>query len=376
MATAVVQVAPGIEPSMSGSASSSSNAVAGPSNQLQSAQKQPVFEFTRRKRWADLLVTELTEAIIFVLSPSCKVWFCGNAVTELLGWRDDELVDTDLTELMNVDDRGNFVRAFNTSLHSRQDLLSYVRLKYKSEPRHDSRDYNTAPKEVLFEMKGYSHFVPEEDGCQCFFAMARPYPSRNTAMLNTFLELKMENERLQQRLRELRARSAQNYALGTPSSSSTSGYPGYSIPMPVSVPISSQSATQPYYALPGSRGVGGYDDLIPSPVQGNFDPSARTGYRGMYGSNPIAVPANVEEDVGEDGSKKKKAKKSHIGEQYVCVTCGRTDSPEWRKGPMGPKTLCNACGLRWAKQQRKTDGDPADGGGEGSQGQIVGHSYS
>ena len=39
--------------------------------------------------------------------------------------------------------------------------------------------------------------------------------------------------------------------------------------------------------------------------------------------------------------------------QHVCVTCGRTDSPEWRKGPKGPKTLCNACGLRWAKQVRK-----------------------
>jgi hypothetical protein len=28
----------------------------------------------------------------------------------------------------------------------------------------------------------------------------------------------------------------------------------------------------------------------------------------------------------------------------VCRDCGRTDSPEWRKGPEGPKTLCNACG--------------------------------
>jgi len=24
-------------------------------------------------------------------------------------------------------------------------------------------------------------------------------------------------------------------------------------------------------------------------------------------------------------------RKSHNAEQYVCVTCGRTDSPEWRK---------------------------------------------
>jgi len=37
----------------------------------------------------------------------------------------------------------------------------------------------------------------------------------------------------------------------------------------------------------------------------------------------------------------------------VCTDCGSTESPEWRKGPAGPKTLCNACGLRWAKQVRK-----------------------
>ena len=60
-----------------------------------------MFEFTKRKRWADLLVTELNDTIIFVLSEACQVWYCGNAVTELLGWRDDELVDGDLIDLMN-----------------------------------------------------------------------------------------------------------------------------------------------------------------------------------------------------------------------------------------------------------------------------------
>jgi hypothetical protein len=55
----------------------------------------------------------------------------------------------------------------------------------------------------------------------------------------------------------------------------------------------------------------------------------------------------------EEESAKKKAKRRHVGEQFVCRTCGRTDSPEWRKGPQGPKTLCNACGLRWAKLVRK-----------------------
>ncbi|GAA6009927.1 hypothetical protein JCM10207_002160 [Rhodosporidiobolus poonsookiae] len=37
----------------------------------------------------------------------------------------------------------------------------------------------------------------------------------------------------------------------------------------------------------------------------------------------------------------------------VCQNCGRTDSPEWRSGPNGHKTLCNACGLRWAKAQKQ-----------------------
>jgi hypothetical protein len=41
---------------------------------------------------------------------------------------------------------------------------------------------------------------------------------------------------------------------------------------------------------------------------------------------------------------------------YVCSECGAVESPEWRKGPQGPKTLCNACGLRWAKKTRKEEG--------------------
>ncbi|KAL1916500.1 uncharacterized protein VTP21DRAFT_5691 [Calcarisporiella thermophila] len=33
----------------------------------------------------------------------------------------------------------------------------------------------------------------------------------------------------------------------------------------------------------------------------------------------------------------------------VCESCGTSNSPEWRKGPTGHKTLCNACGLRYSR---------------------------
>ncbi|KAH3672692.1 hypothetical protein WICMUC_004098 [Wickerhamomyces mucosus] len=37
----------------------------------------------------------------------------------------------------------------------------------------------------------------------------------------------------------------------------------------------------------------------------------------------------------------------------LCDQCGATDTPEWRKGPKGPRTLCNACGLFYGKLLNK-----------------------
>jgi hypothetical protein len=138
-------------------------------------------------------------------------------------------VDTD-------QDRGTFERQFTESIQNRTDLLTYVRLRCKSE--HDvygpnipvlpvmpsGQDGEPAvqqspkppSKEILFEIKGYPHFVvsstlgqqssnrfevgdlqamdsqpgPSNSVPQsgtsglfkCFFLMAKPYPSRNTAM--------------------------------------------------------------------------------------------------------------------------------------------------------------------------------------------------
>lgn len=36
-----------------------------------------------------------------------------------------------------------------------------------------------------------------------------------------------------------------------------------------------------------------------------------------------------------------------------CHQCGARETPEWRRGPDGSHTLCNACGLRFSKMERK-----------------------
>ena len=37
------------------------------------------------------------------------------------------------------------------------------------------------------------------------------------------------------------------------------------------------------------------------------------------------------------------------GRRTVCCNCGCTQTPQWRCGPLGPRTLCNACGVRYKK---------------------------
>ncbi|KAG1460660.1 hypothetical protein G6F56_005897 [Rhizopus delemar] len=41
---------------------------------------------------------------------------------------------------------------------------------------------------------------------------------------------------------------------------------------------------------------------------------------------------------------RRRNKRSMIGQR--CHSCNTTETPEWRRGPDGARTLCNACGLR------------------------------
>ncbi|GKB33035.1 GATA transcription factor 15-like protein [Tanacetum coccineum] len=39
-------------------------------------------------------------------------------------------------------------------------------------------------------------------------------------------------------------------------------------------------------------------------------------------------------------------------ESKSCLDCKTTSTPLWRGGPDGPKTLCNACGIKYNKKRR------------------------
>ncbi|KAK1408928.1 hypothetical protein QVD17_41090 [Tagetes erecta] len=39
-------------------------------------------------------------------------------------------------------------------------------------------------------------------------------------------------------------------------------------------------------------------------------------------------------------------------EKKCCTDCRTTKTPLWRGGPAGPKSLCNACGIKYNKKRR------------------------
>ncbi|KII85081.1 hypothetical protein PLICRDRAFT_701268 [Plicaturopsis crispa FD-325 SS-3] len=59
------------------------------------------------------------------------------------------------------------------------------------------------------------------------------------------------------------------------------------------------------------------------------------------------------------GQPKSKYRKRSSGQRATppgkCHSCNIRETPEWRRGPDGARTLCNACGLHYAKLMRKRD---------------------
>ncbi|KAJ1769945.1 hypothetical protein LPJ74_003594 [Coemansia sp. RSA 1843] len=50
---------------------------------------------------------------------------------------------------------------------------------------------------------------------------------------------------------------------------------------------------------------------------------------------------------------RKRSKRADAAQPNTCRSCGISETPEWRRGPDGARTLCNACGLHYAKLNKK-----------------------
>ncbi|KAK5170920.1 white collar 2 type of transcription factor [Saxophila tyrrhenica] len=371
------------------------------------ANSSTLTEFTKRRNWSQRIIEELKD-LLHILTPD--------------GHEPNAIVGKFIAEFVHPDDSGIFMREFNESIASGNGLRFFYRFK---------KDDGTF---TIFECDGHPHISPEPSSanqnenqppvagvCRGFFMMARPYPTRNAALLDSFLEHKIENERLMKRISELKKEEAdendeQERLFREHMSPRTSDTPGRQVSQGV-------ASRGPGSKTPGESALGTPADYqgMPPPAKPTISNTALTRqnldsvlsaqkpdsiadkmsryeansthlesielltglrYRDGERSHGISTgdtsPALIRGDAGiailldrdRDGPKKDK-KKQKLADEYVCADCGTLDSPEWRKGPKGPKTLCNACGLRWAKKEKKRGGDdgktssPMHGGSSG-----------
>jgi len=78
----------------------------------------------------------------------------------------------------------------------------------------------------------------------------------------------------------------------------------------------------------------------------------------IYSDQPLHRDQAQDPDEAKAGfaggdSKKRRGRAAPPGR---CHSCNRAETPEWRRGPDGARTLCNACGLHYAKLTRKQQG--------------------
>ncbi|CAK7223395.1 white collar 2 type of transcription factor [Sporothrix bragantina] len=157
-------------------------------------------EFTRRKNWPAKVVEELSD-LLQIIEPNGRIRFASPNITKILGFTPEEVAGQSLTELTHPDDRSVLLSDLNSCIANASVLRMYVRLR--------KQDGSYA----IVEMIGHAHiaasrFAPNPSNkspfCQAVFLMARPYPTKNANLLDSFLEHKMENERLRRRIDDLR----------------------------------------------------------------------------------------------------------------------------------------------------------------------------
>jgi PAS domain S-box-containing protein len=334
-------------------------------------------EFTKRRNWSQRVLEELRD-FLHILTADGRILYVSPSCKALTGWEPAQLINHWIGEFIHPDDQGIFVKEFNESIASGNPLRFFYRFRKADDLW------------IIFESHGHPHlsndnsgFVPPNGNvCRGFFMMARPYPTKNAALLDSFLEHKIENERLMKRIAELKREEQEEQDV--PEGNWGQSREGYSSVAPSESQAqtgSDSQASAAYNAMPppAKPGVSNTaltrqnldEALAASKPDSINDKMARyegathletiemlTGLRYRDGerskgistgdASPLLIrgDAGIQISLDRDGRSSDKKKKLKMADEYVCTDCGTLDSPEWRKGPNGPKTLCNACGCK------------------------------
>lgn len=350
---------------------------------------------TGAQGWQQRALDEMKDMFL-LLSADAKIMYASPSCKAITGYTAPQLEGKPLPYFTHKDDRAIFSHELEQSIATGDSLRLHFRFNRMSDSF------------CILEAYGHPHISNGDeviDGdritgsdsndrcCDGVFLICRPYPTRSSQLLDSFLEHKLENIRLTQQVAKLKEEEDEELNAGRQmypapgingsnkslNNSTTARRPGAPNMSAATSSTSSFPSTTNNIGLDGQTSAEEYgspdtlanlDDQdhqsLPPRSIPSEDFSHITGIEIMTGlhygegersqgistgmrrgrlvqcDNPDIMTVDQQARHIEEGDRRKRLKG-----KYQCTDCGTSDSPEWRKGPRGPKTLCNACGRKF-----------------------------
>lgn len=310
-----------------------------------------------RAGWSQRVLEEMKD-LLLLLNAQGRITYASPSSKSVTGRAAKQLEGRAFTQYIHEDDKPIFLRDMDDAVATNKPFRTHVRLQ-KSNSTY-----------TLVEAYGHPHIANEnaargrnstiQDRCTGFFIMCRPYLTKNSLLLDSFLEHKIENARLVQQIAKLKQEEDEEAIMSRLSYTKTeekllegqSSAQGSGSDQESTETVAPNSDDSDGLAgdcssenVPRSDGFSHIDgiEVMTGLYYGDGERSQglSTGLRRgrlIHCDIDVTTAADQARNV-QEGDRRKRLKGQH-----VCSDCGTADSPEWRKGPSGPKTLCNACG--------------------------------
>jgi PAS domain S-box-containing protein len=165
-----------------------------------------LVDFTKRRDWQQRTI-EAIQDLLYVLAFNGKILYASASCVSVTGYQPTQIAGHFIHDFIHPDDKDVFVKEMGDAIATGDPLRFFHRFR------------KADGGWIIFESHGHAHLSKGfsrnslqrgsiDDGG--LFITARPDPTKNAALMDSFLEHKIENLRLMDRLRELRDEGEDN----------------------------------------------------------------------------------------------------------------------------------------------------------------------
>lgn len=288
----------------------------------------------------DDIVLSSLDSLHFILSPTTTILRVSTNCLSILGCEPNLLLGQRLAALIHRDDAPVFNNEIHDALSTASTFRFHCRIRsvVTADRTHSAFEllghYQVTPPATLFPLQ----LMMPPPGI--FSIIARPSVTKRGHELDGMLELKVEQIRLVRRIEDL-----QKQLVAEMDEEDLPEEEGSKFARVGRAGASSDRRTSRSRSSPPRMGS---DSPTTKAVSSGPSSKAEMGDIGI----PFLLRSRDSYTSTKSTDTERLTKRKFSGRDYRCSRCGRTDSPEWRRGPEGPKTLCNACGRKFTCAQQ------------------------